>query len=320
MISVGLNQPRGLVRLDLCSLGLGQREPPSEFGSVTGWRMVMHPIITGIVAALLTCGTALASEQPVYAPATGFWLLRSDDSKQLYGPTSPEANWKIAQWDIPVDLPPFAGGASENAFARVVFAGTRGYVLEQTTQKLPCDRKYPSGRTLVNEFDLFASPNSQSDAGYPSAALHNQASLASLHHVHHEIGLDLLALSVIDGDCPITQVGFLTALVLTDPKARQTLFYQLRLAVLRYRDGVAATKMNTPAWFFGGENLQNGGRGQYGFGDNVEALGAADAKPGSAVTYRLELLPRLVEVIAKGRDKGLDQDLSNWILSGTYHG
>ena len=172
---------------------------------------------------------------------------------------------------------------------------------------MPCERKYPSGRTLVNEFDLFASPNNQGDAGHPSAALHNRAPLGSLHRVHHEIGLELRALSVLDGDCPVTQLGVMTALVLTNPKAGQTLFYQLRLAVLRYRDGATSTKMNGPAWFFAGENLQNGGHGQYGFSDAVAELGAPEAKTGAATTYRFELLPRLVEVIEMGRAKGLDR-------------
>jgi hypothetical protein len=272
------------------------------------------------IAVLLACGTAVSSEQPVYAPATGLWLAPSDHSKRLYGPTSPDANWKVAQWNIPADLPPFADGASGNDYASVVFAGAGGYTLEQTTQNFPCEKKYPSGRTLVNELDLFASPNNQNDVGYPSAALHNRASLAALHHVHHEIDLDLLSVSVVDGDCPITQVGFVTALVLTNQKARQTLFYQLRPAVLRYRDGVMSTKMTEPGWFFTGENLQAGGHGQYGFSDNVGALGAAEATPGSTMAYSFELLPRLVEVIERGSDKGLDQDISHWILSGTFHG
>jgi hypothetical protein len=44
------------------------------------------------------------------------------------------------------------------------------------------------------------------------------------------------------------------------------------------------------------------------------------AAPGMKLHAALNLLPRLRAIIAQGRRYGMDQDLSHWQVSGSYHG
>ena len=70
------------------------------------------------------------------------------------------------------------------------------------------------------------------------------------------------------------------------------------------------------AWFFTGTNIQAGGAGQFGFGDNVTSLGQSWTEPGQQQMYHLDLLTRLRWLIAQGSRYELDQDLSHWHLTG----
>src|SRR5437660_1179879 len=89
-----------------------------------------NPLAPAIFAAVLGYAAAAApvaaadarKSRDVFLAPLGLWLLASDHSGRLYGPTSMVANWKIAQWDIPADLPPFnANGLSANTYASVQF-------------------------------------------------------------------------------------------------------------------------------------------------------------------------------------------------------
>ena len=121
-----------------------------------------------LIVAWLFPGPLAAA--PVYNAPTGLWLAPSNHAVTLYGSTTPGANWNVAQWNIPEDLPPFdAAGISRNRWARVAWLDGGRYELAQDASALSCEKLYPSGRHLVTEFDLLASPNNRRVPGFPQA-------------------------------------------------------------------------------------------------------------------------------------------------------
>jgi hypothetical protein len=227
----------------------------------------------------------------------------------------------VAQWNIPEDLPPFdAARVSRNRWARVTWLGASRYELAQDASILSCEKLYPSGRQLVTEFDLLASPNNRRVSGVPQATTMPGPDLAHAAQVKADIRLDIRDAQAADTACRVTQTIFLFALVLTNVTQRQTIFYQIRLGLARPATAFAKAHPPESAWFFTGTNIQAGGTGQFGFGDNVTSLGQSWTEPGQQQTYHLDLLGRLRWLIARGSQHGLDQDLSHWHLTGTYHG
>src|SRR5205823_4982636 len=128
--------------------------------------MINRPA-SAIFAAILGCvgaATPVAAAdawrlRDVFLPPSGLWLLASDHSGRLYGPSSVAANWKIAQWDIPADIPPFdANGLSANTYASVQFRPGGTIALAENLSGVACMKVFPSGRNLVREVDLLAGP------------------------------------------------------------------------------------------------------------------------------------------------------------------
>jgi hypothetical protein len=281
----------------------------------------------GLLVALFLCQIAAARDfdrapaaRNLFRTANGFWLVPSDHSGALYGPTSPDATWNIVQWGIPKDLPPFRGSETSNEYAKVVLAERGGVRLEQVTSSVGCDRTYKSGRKLVSEFDLFVAPNGQVYKSFPSASSGPFPALSEISRVEHQLKISSFTAQVIDHGCALSQVALTTALVLANPSAKQTLFYQIRLAAFRTNQGKLKAYTPGDGWFFSGENTQSGGRGQYGFTDDVSKVGGRFCEPSRICDYNLELYGRMVEIIRLGRDRGMDPDLSHWILRSTYHG
>jgi hypothetical protein len=258
-----------------------------------------------------------AAAAPVYLPPSGFFLAPSDHSRTLAGPTGPDANWNIAQWGIPQDLPPFdAHGVAQNRWARVAWLGGGRFELMQDGGDRPCDKTYPSGRTLPAEFDLFAQPDNGNYPGFRQAGMANRQRLSDITHIDAGLTLLVRQAALEDDACRVTRVGFGLSVVVTDMAAGQTFFYQLRLAWFEAgaRDGPR------PNWFFTGTNVQAGNRRQYGFGDNVTFYGEDWARAGRPAAFRLDLLPRLTALIGEGTRFAMDQDLRNWRLTGMYIG
>jgi len=255
----------------------------------------------------------------IYGSPNGFWLIPSDHSGHLYGDTASDAQWSVAQWDIPEDLPPFVKGRSANRFASVEFSSL-GYSLEQTTGNLGCVKQYPSGRELILEFDLFVSPNNANYSNFPQARRNTDFNLIQLHRLMHVISINLSAPRVIDNFCKTTQAAALTAIVLTNKFSKQTFYYQLRLAALQSIDGRAVWRLPPASWFFTGANVQSGKAAQFGFGDNITSYQMAPAVPGAKATFRIDALPRLKQLIGAGAQFGMDQNLAHWQVTGTYHG
>jgi hypothetical protein len=281
-----------------------------------------------LAAVLLLVSASPARTQPsglreIFAPPSGMWLLPGSGygtRGKFYGPSSPDADWVVDQWNTPEDLPPFHDGQTGNAYLDVRLDPDGGITLEQNGKALSCDRIYASGVKDVHEFDLFVSPNNANRPEYKQAVLQANTNLASLRHLEHRITLKPLLADVLDTDCTVTRVTFLTSVTLSNPIEKQTLFYQLRLGMIDARAGSIATTLPAPFWFAKGNDVRTGHTGYYGFGDSITSFGELPAEPHVSTTYGADLLPRLIEIIHAGAAFGLDQDLSHWIVRGTYHG
>jgi hypothetical protein len=172
----------------------------------------------------------------------------------------------------------------------------------------------------VDEFDLLAGPNNARVRHFPQAANDVSLNLAQTSRVGMDISLDIKRAEVVDAACKVSQTIFTAAVVITNVPSHQTLFYQLRLGLVRAPSkGGAATRL-APNWFFTGTNTQAGVTGQFGFGDNVTSYGQTWTEVGSPHVYHVDMLPRIKWLIAQGARYGLDQDLSHWRVTGTYHG
>jgi hypothetical protein len=261
------------------------------------------PLLARAAAAPVLAAGGATIPRDVFLPPSGLWLLASDHSGRLYGPTSAAANWKVAQWEIPADLPPLnANGVSTNKFASAEFHRGGTIALAQNLSDIPCTQVFPSGRTLVHEFDLLAGPNKHGRAGKAPAADGDDAE--PLTHTA----------------CSNNRMNVIEAVVLTNPASRQTLFYQLRLATLAGASGEHRNAPVAPNWFFAGQNIQTGASGQFGFGDNPTTFSVRFTEPGGSTNYKLDLLPRLKQLIAEGARFGVAQDLSQWRITGAYEG
>ncbi len=277
-------------------------------------RPVARRRVAAAAAMVLLAASRLEAGELVYAPPAGFWIDPSDHSQALYGPSHPSANWNVAQWDIPQDLPPFdATGVSANRWARVAWLQNGQFELAQDGSGMPCNRDYRSGRTLASEFDLLAQPNNHNTPRFPQAALAADLRLADLAGIDGAITLSIRQARILDESCPATQGDFVYAVVLSNIVRHQLLFYQLRLALANEAKAVTG-------WFFRGANIQSGQGGQWGYGDNVTQYGQPWARAGVTQPYRFPLLPHLAAIIQRGEDTGIDGDLSHWRLTGTYVG
>jgi len=274
-----------------------------------------------LAISLLLCATDSWALGPVYQTPNGFWLAPNHHRAKLYGPSRPDANWNISPWDIPEDLPAFDGtGVSRNAWARVAWLGDARYDLSQEAATLPCERVFPSGARLVDEFDLLASPNNANVPRYPQAIADNQAVLADTSRIEADISLWIKTAEIVDTACAVSKTFFIYAVVISNPVRHQYFFYQLRLAFFTSSGSSVVNGEATPGWFFTGKNIQSGRSGHWGYGDNISSFGQPWAQVGRPQSYSVDLLPRLRSLIEEGARTGLDQDLSHWRLTGTYHG
>lgn len=270
-------------------------------------------------AALATSHSASAQgEITLFDPPQGLAIIPSRHPGQLYGSTGPNSNWAVAQWDIPVDLPPFKDNRTANSYASVSFEGPGQYVLEQRSHGLECRGLYQSGLNLVREFDLFVQPTRRTIAGHER--LLHRYSLKEMSSLNLAIDIEPLSFQILDTDCMTTQAVLMVAVVARNRKVKQSLSHQILFWGYRSRAGVQSDTEMRPAWFFSGFNKQLGTRGNYGFNDNLQTFGTAQPRFGSLSSYNLKLLPRLREIIAAGANRGLEQDLSGWFVHGTYHG
>jgi hypothetical protein len=294
-------------------------------------RIILSTFLTAFLCCALAPGAAHSQRanslgHEIIAPLSGLWILASkiEDKAakdKLYGATSPAANWAIGQWDIPQDLPPFSHNVTRNGYASVRYNAGKGFTLSQNATSLPCAILYPSGKRLVDEFDLFVGSIPQYDTGHPTTFLNKNEPLSSLSHIVETAAVRPGQIHLADATCPVTRAVIGTGIVLTDFKTRQTFFYQISFSIYQADRDKMTLALLSPAWFFTGTNGQAGTPRQFGYGDRVwSSYGLHPATQSNLTEFSLDVLPRLKQLISAGAQYGMDQDLSDWSVSGLYFG
>lgn len=283
------------------------------------------------MACFFSLRSSFASSTPneisgitLFKKPEGFWLISKNQKEKikLYASTSAFSNWSVAQWDIPEQLPPFKGDATKNNFASFEFLNKKLIILHQNGAKLPCWKKFPTGKVLPDEFDLLFSPNGGDYSKFPQAFIGRRIPLANLSKAVLSFNLSVSNPTLINPSCPITWASAGVGFVLTNLKFRQALFYQISFIRFRgSRTGISVTKLQ-PVWFMTGLNHQSGGKRQYGFGDRAWASYKYPIlSPGHEERIKIDILPRLKEILAQGgKQFKLDNTLSDWAITGEYFG
>lgn len=289
-------------------------------------RLRQSSLALAVSLAFLPMGAAAQTGgQALFTAPSGLMEMpsRSADGKikgRPYGGTSPAADWTIVQWNIPQDLPPFSNGYAANQYASVHFS-PGGISLTQDASALPCNKIYPSGRQLVDEFDLFVQPVNKTTPDLPQGFRGVRAPLSQLSAIVLAATVTPAVPQLADATCKITRAGAGFSVVLTDPQTRQTFYYQLGFAAFHAQGQTMAPEQLPANWFFTGTNIQAGAARQFGFGDRIwTSYGASPAPAGQPSTLSFNILPQLKQLIAQGSKFGMDQDLSHWAVTGMYYG
>jgi hypothetical protein len=266
-----------------------------------------------------------SSNHEIFAPLSGIWIFPSEPNgknkkSKLYGATSLHANWTIGQWDIPKDLPPFSNNLSENDYASVLYNPAGGFSLYQNAATLPCNKIYPSGKELVDEFDLFVGSIPLHYKNYPKTLIERDP-LSRVSHLYETATVQPTSIHVSDATCPVTRAVIGTGIVVTDIATSQTFFYQISFSIYQADQKKLRLTLLHPAWFFTGTNGQNGAPKEFGYGDRVWAsYGVSPAPENKTTSFKLDVLPRLKQLISRGAKYGMDQNLAHWAVTGLYYG
>ncbi len=284
----------------------------------------------GLLAAL--AGGVRADEPSQFLGPFGDFAIRepaehvAPNSPEFYGATGPRAGWQIAQWEIAGGkLPPFVGerrqgveiltteSAEDLVRIRRTSSGETVH-LHQDGAVLPCTR--PNGG--ARESDLLIQPKDRRE-GHASALRTPPVRLDGLRSLMLETTVSVTAgMTRPRKGCGVNQGNAGVGLILNDltTKPPQTLFYQLGfvqpcgpIPPARFRECVAGTK--APGFFFK--------KNPFGVDDRLPLVGQRFLSNGEHRTIRVELLPRLRELIAAGPGE-MDRDPSHWVLGTIYAG
>ncbi len=286
----------------------------------------MALLVVGLPCYAAASSVQSAPERDLFNAPAGLRLIAPDKtgvsgSKTLYGATGPEGNWTIAQWDIPENLPPFSNGVSSNAFATVKWGNDQSISLEQNGKTLPCEKRFPSGRRMPDEFDLLTGPVGPRYQGYP-AAFHIQAtSLANAKKIILNATLLSGTPHIFDNSCKMGAAVSVTGLVFTNVSAQQTFFYQIDFNYYNVINGKLVQNTRPPNWFAQGQSHQTGHNGIFGFSDRVwSGYQTPAAAPEENTVYSIDILSRVNALISIPSEKNIDHNLGDWKLSGIYFG
>jgi hypothetical protein len=229
---------------------------------------------------------------------------------------APNPTWNIAQWGTPLALQPKFGPASgwinANNVSRVQYyateaSGTNVYEFAQNgnTGALPCN----------TEFDLFLGTNDpQTYAGKPDGFVQS-APLSTLTAATMSVGTKV-TYEQFNRRCALNFAGYVSAIILTNPTAGQTLFYQIYL-----RDSRGTTP--NMAWC---PDYENSANGAFCVDDAVTVLGGTRVLANSVrVNNTLNVLPRIKTILASAHKKAnanvvLDRDPAHWMIQNVYIG
>lgn len=293
----------------------------------------MKSLAVSAVFLIIAAGAANAAEFPLYQSLLDVAIMEPPDPPPPGGPhaynmTGANPAWWVAQWNIPGGkLPPFSrtvqdravilrSEAKESSVTIVQKDGTASYRLEQDGAYLPCDRQGQPFESdlLMNTFGPDAAPPAHS-AYLPSSPV-VLSSLTALYQVANVV----VESSVLKTQkrCPISQGTVLLAVVLRNPTAKQTFFYQLSLNLVC--GPLQSEKRRVLC-----ESRQRHPEASYFFASNP--FGADDWLPlitrswvGSGTNHlKLDILPRIRELIAKGPE-AMDHNPAHWVIGSSFHG
>jgi hypothetical protein len=250
-----------------------------------------------LVVVLVFGATTATARQDLIVPPSGFWVAPIKQGEGLYGATSEAANWHVTQWRSASSLSGFDHrGMATSANQRIAMRGD-GYELEADGKSIPCNL----------EFDTFFGSNNNQGMfkGYPSA-VSSDMSLAEMTSLIHTIALHPVQEIDGGGKCSQRKAIYVTSIALRNDRTQSTFFYQLRLR--KYRTSLK------PFWWDKGIDGK-----RYGFGDNLESFGLSDVPMGSRRLVKVDLLPRIKQLLSDER-VSIDRDLSHWRIGTTYHG
>jgi len=245
---------------------------------------------------LLSLFSLNASAADLFDPPNGFYVAPAPYDRSLYGPSNSQANWHATQWNTPFNnLPAFNNGKTQNGSQRFIDNGN-SWEIAQSGMHVACGK----------EFAAFAGTNKKNVyPAYPAAGQNSTLTLGNMEYLRHTIAVRPKYERVVNDRCAITQGGDLTAVIFKNTVNNNTFFYQLRLrTVENTRHGINWWPWNGPSW---------------GFGDTLSSYGETPAVLGKRKFFDLDLLPRIKEIITT-TNKGLDKNLDNWVVSGSYHG
>lgn len=257
------------------------------------------------------------------APPPAFYLAPVIHTGRLYGPVgSPgaEANWLIAQWNIPTPLParstPTMTGwevGNEHARVRVALRPrlAPAVTLAQNGAAIPCG----------TEFDLFIAPiDAITYPGYPEGLLAPNSPASPPIAALRSLWLEFTAaqrLEVVNRRCQPSgrhDYGYATvAVIVSNHRAGQVLYYQILLRDTRPELLGNACRYGSVPWWWSGPK-------QWGINDTLAVFGAPCLQPdGRAQTFRLDILDRLQRHLQEAPGP-FAHDPSEWRVTGLYAG
>ncbi|TWB21664.1 hypothetical protein [Nitrospirillum bahiense] len=285
---------------------------------------------------LVNASESQAKEVDLLAPHWDFSLREPSDPPAADGPaayasTAPGASWNLVAWNISGgDLPPFTRRRSGNVTvfsstareASVTIIQARNathatYKLTQDGAVLPCQG--PDGRP--RESDLFASPSGKAKPPHESVGVlaDGKYALTDLDNLFSDTDVRIKYENVKSTKgCAVSQGGPLISVVLNNPTSHQTLFYQLALSMVcgpqpedrqRFCNDML-TKPRTNYFFT---------KDPFGVDDSLPLLGQPFLKSGERRDVRVDILPRLLKLIAEA-PAGMDKRPENWRVGGYYNG
>ncbi len=232
-------------------------------------------------------------EQTLVKSPHGFWLAPSPWNGTLYGANVTNANWYFTQWHNPGrKFQPFAGHSTATRSGRLIDLGGQ-WEIAQSGYNLPPD----------TEFSVFASPI-RADI-YPShpPAISTSGPLSEMEYLHHTIGFMPKHERMV-AEVDQNHGGYLSAIVLKNTEAGDSLYYQLALRSINRRPHHGWWQWSGPRW---------------GYCDTILNFEESIAAVGERKFYHLDLLPRLKKILRNAAN-GVDSDPSHWVVVGAYHG
>jgi len=223
-------------------------------------------------------------------------------------PQAPAPTWHVAQWNIPVELPPGRAPAPGRGWRLANDYAQLAWNRETGTYELGTDGRLdrPDCR---DEFDLFLEPNGPTLPQAPGGVQPSQP-LAQLRAVRLHFGYRLAA-QATTARCRTNYASSIVAVVLDAPRRRQTLYYQVVLVDSRGGDRGPALRR---AWCPGNSEHD------FCVDTSVTRFGMPAPAPGGPRTvYDFDLRDELADLIRAGHG-ALDTELADWHVASVYLG